>query len=98
MYMQHINNMNKAICDLVDKYPASPLDQCVHNALIGYWKNRIAFVWHVDDVLQVAKDNDLAISQKDAGKILRKIRDQHDAEQGVHWLTIECAIRAYTNA
>lgn len=48
--------------------------------------------WSIDDVLEVAKQQKRRITKKQAREILSNIERHHDAELGVNWMTIECAL------
>lgn len=48
--------------------------------------------WGIEDVLEVAKQQKKRITKKQARTILQNIEHRHDAELGVNWLTIECAL------
>ena len=50
----------------------------------------ITISWHIDDVLSV----DSSLTHHQAMDVLRAIKRNHDATQGVNWDTIQSTIRA----
>ena len=54
-----------------------------------YFINKIKLEWSIDDVLFIAKNNDLEITHQQAEQVLLSILEGHDAEAGVTWETLE---------
>lgn len=46
--------------------------------------NKIAIIWHIDDVKEVAPD----LTDEQAREVLRLVKHYHDAEAGVNWDTL----------
>lgn len=62
-------------------------------------KNYIYIKWHTADVIETAINNGLGnITEAEAMQILEYIKRTHNAEYGVSWETIECAIEHYTES
>ena len=59
--------------------------------------NSIAIVWHIDDVKATVKDSagwykGLELTDDECMEVLWHVNKNHDAEHGVGWETIRCAI------
>lgn len=48
--------------------------------------------WHIDDVLETAKEIGLTISKQDAENVAKWIEKHHDANEGINWDIIKAAI------
>lgn len=46
----------------------------------------MAIVWQIDDVLSIRPD----LTEEQAGEVLGRVEDIHDASIGVSWDTLEC--------
>lgn len=46
---------------------------------------QIAIIWHIEDVQNVRPD----LTNHQAGKVLKHLKDNHDASVGIHWEVIE---------
>ena len=55
----------------------------------------ISIKWSTDDVLGVAENMDIELTEKEADGILEKLEYYHDAELGINWLVIESYIEQY---
>lgn len=55
----------------------------------------IAIIWNVDDVLEIAKEKNIKLSHSEALDILDYIESNHDANYGINWTTIDCALNYY---
>ena len=53
---------------------------------------KISITWAIEDVLQMAEEMDVELTDEEAGEILENIERHHDAELGISWTTIQCAI------
>ncbi len=52
-------------------------------------------IWHTDDILLCAADNDIIINEKEAKEIVNNIRHRHNAEEGITWDYIGAEIDYY---
>ena len=73
---------------------------CIDNAaalrvLSAYWRDKIAHVWQVSDLLEVALRTGRPITNGDAQDVLQNIFASHDSSLGITWTTIECALEDY---
>ena len=46
----------------------------------------MAIIWQIDDVLSIRPD----LTEEQAGEVLGRVEDIHDASIGVSWDTLEC--------
>ncbi len=67
----------------------------VFNALIGYWQDKIACPWDVDEMLEAAQRAGKPITRADAIELLKQVFDKYDPEQGITWLTLDVALDDY---
>jgi len=58
----------------------------------------IAIKWSTDDVLGVAENMEIELTEQEADSILEKIEYYHDAELGINWLVIESYIQDFIEA
>ncbi len=63
--------------------------------LSAYWRDKIAHVWEVDDMLEVARKAGKPITRKDALELLWQVFDQHDSSLGISWACLEVEIESY---
>jgi len=48
--------------------------------------------WHVQDIIERAKENDIQLDEKDALEVLEYLDQHFDAEVGINWEVIDNAI------
>jgi hypothetical protein len=65
------------------------------NALIGYWQDKIACPWDIDDMLDAARRAGKPITRADALELLKRVFDKYDPELGITWLTLDVALDDY---
>jgi hypothetical protein len=63
--------------------------------LSAYWRDKIAHVWQVSDLLEAALQAGQPITQADAQDLLQDIFASHDSSLGITWTTLECALQDY---
>ncbi len=63
--------------------------------LAAYWRDKIAHVWQVSDLLEAALQAGQPITQADAQDLLKDIFASHDSSLGITWTTLECALQDY---
>ncbi|HUR46453.1 MAG TPA: hypothetical protein VMZ27_11305 [Candidatus Saccharimonadales bacterium] len=69
-----------------------------------YWKDRVAFVWTVQQVHMAANERDLAFTKEEARSILRDLYEHTDQFQSLNWFRLlqfideSCFGRKLTNA
>lgn len=92
-------NKNQALLSIVNFIENSNVDpssQLYRNALdaLEYIeqcrlidnRDTIALIWCIDDVLEIRPD----LTEEQAGKVLTRVEDIHDASIGVSWDTLQC--------
>ena len=52
-------------------------------------------LWSVDDIIEIARENKIRCSNKDARIILSKIEDDYNAEVGITWQSVEQCVQDY---
>ena len=91
MYDDRLYEMAKAVSEKCD----IRIDDAM-NALIGYWQDKIACPWDVDDMLEAARRAGKPITRADALELLKEVFDQYDPELGITRLTLGVALEDYT--
>lgn len=64
----------------------------VEEAICSCWKDKIALVWSVGDVEQLAEERGQNLDEEQQLEVLQYVADHHDCELGVSYTTICCAI------
>jgi len=54
----------------------------------------ISIIWSADDVLSVADELGLKLSKEQCLEVLELLEDNHDANYGICWESIHCAIHS----
>jgi DNA-binding PucR family transcriptional regulator len=73
MYDHHIQDMlSKLRPVLKDKEKAKSI-------LERYWSDKIAIVWEVEDVFRAANEREVAMTKKEAIKLLQELHEHHNA-------------------
>lgn len=67
----------------------SNVDTLIDTVAMG---NKINLSWHIDDVIETAKEDDIDLTDDQARDILAFLKKNHDASLGVCWETIQAAI------
>jgi hypothetical protein len=57
--------------------------------------DKIAIIWHVDDILDRAKEYSPQLSWEEAQKVLGNIERYHDASVGINWEVIDTHIELF---
>ncbi len=52
-------------------------------------KKEICIKWHIDDIIERAKERDILISEQQAIEILFIVERRHDASIGINWDVID---------
>jgi len=63
----------------------SNLDKAVKILQEKYWNDKIADIWDTCDVIDLAEQHDIEISEKEAIQILQKAHRRFDANEGLNW-------------
>jgi hypothetical protein len=87
MHDHHIEEMVRRLKPvLTDKAKA-------HTILTRYWRNKMALVWEVEDVHRAANELELALTEKEAIRVLQTLHSQHNAQYGIRWEDITTHIQ-----
>jgi hypothetical protein len=81
MYDHHIRDMAKLA-------HGKSLEDA-EKALKEYWRDKAAFVWQVEDVLDRAKDMGKEITEDQALDVLSAMESDHDCCIGINWDVID---------
>lgn len=90
MYKFHIEGMIKEIGRILGLSQED--ERLVRCALNDYWVDKVAMTWNTEDVYAVAADLDIEITKEQAIDALHFAFDNHNANQGINWNTIEFAL------
>lgn len=92
MYKFHIEEMADNVMEKLNLLDVSNREKIL-SGLQEYWNDKVAMIWTIYDIQEYAmRNDDLEISDEDARNILNDIFDNHDAEYGINWITIDCYI------
>ena len=58
----------------------------------------VAHIWTVEDVMEQAKNDDITITEDEAGVILEQMEDDLDSNDGITWETISFRLQDYREA
>ena len=89
MHEYIIEAMVKALKPLL-KNPAK-----AKQILDRFWSDKIALVWNVQDVHTAANEREVALTSKEAMKVLQKMHHYHDKQLGLRWKDVTCYIEEY---
>lgn len=65
------------------------------DVLEEYFKDKIAIIWSIDDILKIAEHCDLNIDEGDALDILHLLHSNHDPDIGITWEVVQDYIGDY---
>ena len=60
-----------------------------------FWSDKVALVWDVRDVHTAANEREVALTSKEAMKVLQEMRHYHDKQLGLRWKDVTCYIEEY---
>lgn len=67
----------------------------VMNVLIDFWQDKVAPVWHAEDVFEAADREGKPILYRDAIEILKAVFDEHGSSREITKQSIETALQDY---
>jgi len=89
MHNHHLEEMVRKLTPVLkDKAKAQKI-------LTRYWRNKIAIVWETEDVHRAANEHEVALTEREAIRVLQTLHDQHNAQLGLKWEDITTHIEAY---
>jgi hypothetical protein len=60
-----------------------------------FWANKIALVWNTEDVHTAANEREVALTNKEAIRVLRELHHHHNKQDGLRWKDFTCYIEEY---
>ena len=60
-----------------------------------FWSEKIALVWDVQDVHTAANEREVALTNKEAIKVLQELHHYHNKQTGLQWKDVTCYIEEY---
>ena len=61
-----------------------------------FWSDKMALVWEVRDVHTAANEREVALTNKEAIKVLQELHHYHNNQYGIKWEDVTCYIDKYT--
>jgi hypothetical protein len=63
--------------------------------LDGFWRHTMALVWDVQDVHTAANEREVALTNREAIKVLQELHHSHNKQCGIKWEDVTCYIEEY---
>ena len=60
-----------------------------------FWSDKMALVWDVRDVHTAANEREVALTKREAIKILQELYHYHNKQCGIKWEDVTCYIEEY---
>ena len=60
-----------------------------------FWSDKMALVWSVQDVHTAANEREVALTNKEAIKVLQELHHYHNNQYGIKWEDVTCYIDKY---
>jgi hypothetical protein len=60
-----------------------------------FWRDKMALVWDVRDVHTAANEREVALTNKEAIKVLQEMPHYHDKQLGLRWKDVTCYVEEY---
>jgi hypothetical protein len=60
-----------------------------------FWTDKMALVWDVQDVHTAANEQEVALTNREAIKILQELHHYHNKQTGLQWKDVTCYIEEY---
>jgi len=60
-----------------------------------FWSDKMALVWDVRDVHTAANEKGMALTSRQAIKVLQELHHYHDKQCGIQWRDAACYIEEY---
>jgi len=60
-----------------------------------FWTDKMALVWDVQDVYTAANEREVALTNRDAIKILQELHHYHNKQYGIKWVDVTSYIEEY---
>lgn len=60
-----------------------------------FWSDKMALVWDVQDVHTAANEREVALTNREAIKVLQEMHRYHNKQYGLQWKDVTCYIQEY---
>ena len=60
-----------------------------------FWSDKMALVWDVQDVRTAANEREVALTPREAIKVLQELHHCHNKQSGLQWKDVTCYIEEY---
>ena len=60
-----------------------------------FWTDKMALVWDVQDVHTAANEREVALTTREAIKVLQELHHYHNKQTGLQWKDVTCYIEEY---
>jgi len=60
-----------------------------------FWSDKMALVWEVQDVHTAANEREVALTNREAIKVLKELHHYHNKQYGLQWKDVTCYIEEY---
>jgi hypothetical protein len=57
-----------------------------------FWTDKVALVWDTQDVHTAANEREVALTRKEAIKVLQELHHYHNKQTGLQWRDVTCYI------
>ena len=87
MFPEIINEMLDAL------KPAINSRKKAHQRLTRYWADKMALIWTTRAVHRAANEQEVALSEAEARRILLDLHQHHNAQYGIRWEDLTALIK-----
>ena len=63
--------------------------------LTHFWRNKTALVWDTQDIHTAANEREVALTHKEAIKVLQELHHRHNKQYGLKWEDVTAYIEEY---
>ena len=92
----HINNMTYKIRESLEREYVDVddnMERAIRKALEAEWKDKIADIWHLADIIHRAYEtHEIELSEEQGRNILESLIHRHDTSMGINWDVIDTHI------
>ena len=60
-----------------------------------FWRDKIALVWDLQDIHTAANEQEVALTNKQAIRVLQEMHHHHDKQLGLRWEDVTAYIEEY---
>ena len=92
----HINSMTYKLREALEReyvIVTDEMERTIRKTLEAEWKDKIADIWHLDDIIHSAKEtHEIELTREQAENVLESLDRSHDASIGINWDVIDAHI------